>query len=116
MKQPVAKYTNEDFDRIVQRDYPAETHEDVRNILGEYGNEKWQIDPLRVRMACLKLADGDLHSLRKCVRDACGDYRDVLAWAEYPAYMRAHGQNEQEKAIHQDWAELQQWLHRDRDE
>lgn len=112
MNQPVATYTERDFERVLMRDYPVELHAEVRAILDVYGKEKGQQGQLRVRMACLKLAVSNLADLRKYVLNACIDYRDVLAWAEYPAYMRAHGPAEQKKAIEQDWEQLQKWLHR----
>ncbi len=112
MKQPVAKYIEEDFERILRRDFPAEQHAEVRSALDEYGKQDWHRDQLRVRMACLKLASGDLARLRRQVQTACTDYRDVLAWAEYPNYMRARGPAEQQTAIEQDGQQLQAWLHR----
>jgi hypothetical protein len=45
------------------------------------------------------------------VANACADYRDVLAWAEYPAYMRARTPAAQESAVETDWKQLQEWLH-----
>lgn len=38
----------------------------------------------RVQIAIIKLADGDLEKLISLVDVANGDFRDVLAWAEYP--------------------------------
>jgi hypothetical protein len=35
----------------------------------------------RVRLAILKLAQGDLPRLGRLVQDAKRDYRDVLAWS-----------------------------------
>jgi hypothetical protein len=109
MDQPIPSYTKEDLDRIVARDYPLEVSAEVNAILSActYGG-------IRVRMACLKLASGDIASLRKYVSDACTDYRDVLSWAEYPAYGSAYNRGEEatKKAIETDWQELQAWLHR----
>jgi hypothetical protein len=113
MTQPVPQYTDEDLQRIVNRDYAAESRAQVMAILQSYGADMWQHESLRVRMACLKLAGGKMADLSKYVGDARADYRDVLAWAEYPAYMRARGPEEQEQAIDADWQQLQNWLHRD---
>jgi hypothetical protein len=112
MDQPIPHYSDEDLERIIARDYPAQLRADVEALLQSYGDETWHNEPLRVRMACLKLAGGDLVTLKRYLRDAGMDYRDVLAWAEYPAYMRAHGPDEQRKAIESDWEQLQTWRHR----
>jgi hypothetical protein len=42
----------------------------------------------RVALACLKLSGGDPVKLKAAVNAALLDYRDVLAWAEYPRQMR----------------------------
>jgi hypothetical protein len=67
----------------------------------------------RVAVACLKLSDGDLARLRKWVEAATADYRDVLAWAEYPRQMRL-GPNappaDQGRARREDMDEYAQWL------
>jgi hypothetical protein len=45
-------------------------------------------EPDRVALACLKLSGGDPVKLQAAVDAALLDYRDVLAWAEYPRQMR----------------------------
>ena len=42
----------------------------------------------RVTLAALKLAGSDLGEIRRCVDAARTDYRNILAWAEYPRQMR----------------------------
>ncbi|MEW6131289.1 MAG: hypothetical protein AB1757_29945 [Acidobacteriota bacterium] len=42
----------------------------------------------RVQLAVLKLREGDLDSLSEYARIARIDYREVLAWAEYPNAMK----------------------------
>lgn len=42
----------------------------------------------RVAVACLKLAGGNLKKLEGCAQAALADYRDILAWAEYPRQMQ----------------------------
>ena len=61
----------------------------------------------------MKLADGNLDSLREYVKAACGDPRDVLAWGEYSRSWNASGKEERRTAMKQDWEELQQWLARE---
>lgn len=111
MEQPVARYSPADLPRVIARDFAG--HEDeVVGILAEYGRRTGTRDGgLRVHMACLRLARGDLARLRRLVDVACGDFRDVLAAAEYPGYMRARSRAEQWEAIPADWQQLQAWLH-----
>jgi hypothetical protein len=42
----------------------------------------------RVQLAVLKLSDGNPDKLRQNIQAAKIDYRDVLAWAEYPEQMQ----------------------------
>jgi hypothetical protein len=113
MTQPVARYTEEDLERVLARDYGGHRDE-VLEILSGYGKERWQTGALRVQMACLKLAKGDVAAVKKYVERARGDFRDVLAWAEYPAYFKGFtvgAEEERQQAIEQDWRQLQAWLH-----
>lgn len=58
----------------------APDSEELYELLLSYeGNE-----PERVQMAILKLSGGDQEKLRHDIDVAKTDYRDVLAWAEYP--------------------------------
>ena len=41
-----------------------------------------------MRVAALKLSEGSPDRLRELIAHAKRDYRDVLAWAEYPEEMR----------------------------
>jgi hypothetical protein len=41
-------------------------------------------EALRVRVAALKVSGGRLPELERAIAHAQLDYRDVLAWAEYP--------------------------------
>jgi hypothetical protein len=43
----------------------------------------------RVHLAILKLSEGDTDKLKSYIKAAKADYRDVLAWAEYPEQMRS---------------------------
>lgn len=67
----------------------------------------------RVALGCLKLADGDLTRLGRCVKGALEDYRDILAWAESPRQMR-QGANapaaEQARARWEDAEEYARWI------
>jgi hypothetical protein len=56
-----------------------EAQELLSHLLGYEGYE-----PARVQLAILKLSDGDSTKLHDYIETARLDYRDVLAWAEYP--------------------------------
>lgn len=113
MTQPVARYTVDDLQRVLDRDYDGH-QEQVRGVLARYGKDAWQTGALRVQMACLKLAKGDPQAVEKYIEVARGDFRDVLAWAEYPSYFKgfmAGTPEAREEAIERDWRQLQAWLH-----
>jgi hypothetical protein len=112
MNQPVARYNPEDLERIIERDFEPSSVSVARALLSRYGQESWHREVLRVRMACLKCAEGDLAALKREVEDACCDYRDVLVAAEYPRYAGAKDDEGRKRSIEDDWRELQEWLNR----
>lgn len=67
----------------------------------------------RVAVACLKLAGGSLKELKECAQAALTDYRDILAWAEYPRQMQldVKATSEQKAAARRaDAQEYTRWL------
>ena len=112
MNQPHGSYTEADLERIIARDFSSESIPAVRALLSRYGTEDWHREILRVQMACLKCANGDLQALEQEAEAACRDYRDVLSAAEYPSYFRARTPEAKDRAIEEDWKQLQEWLHR----
>jgi len=56
----------------------------VLEALASYGVQAHEREQRRVRLAILKLSDGDLAAVLSMVAAAKRDYRDVLMWAEYP--------------------------------
>lgn len=112
MTQPIPVYTEDDLKRVLARDFSMASSTVIQEILDSYGKESWHREILRVRMACVKLANGDISKLKSFVGAACSDYRDVLAWAEYPKYMSASSPEEERRAIETDWNQLQTWLNR----
>jgi hypothetical protein len=114
-EQPVPKVTDADVERVVKRDYPASQFSAVMVALGEYGQGRGQNESARVRLAILKLAGGNLKSLRATVKTANEDYRDVLAYAEYPAYFQKISPSEvdtnrKQRVIDADWQQYREWL------
>ena len=116
--QPTPDVTDGDVERVVAREYPADQRSRAWTVLREYGSEEWHPEVDRVRLGALKLAAGNLEHLRLHIDVAKIDYRDVIAAAEYPGYMKrippsedvpAH---ERAKVIRDDWQQYEQWLMR----
>lgn len=119
MNQPIPDVTENDVIRIIQREFPTEQFKKAMSVLSEYGTEDWQRGVNRVRLAVLKLAGGDLQALRREIDIAKSDYRDVLASAEYPVYMKKVppsgklDEDELERIIRADWEQYISWLNRE---
>ena len=113
MTSHIPEYTDADCERVLARECPGDAAEEARAVLRGYGRESGHCSPLRVRMACLKLAAGDLARLQEYVRAACGDPRDVLAWGEYGHSWNAKGAADKKAARQRDWHELREWLARE---
>jgi hypothetical protein len=71
IRQPAGTYTEADLERILARDFAPESIPQVKALLSRYGKEPWQGEVLRVQMACLKCANGDLGALERAVESAC---------------------------------------------
>ena len=68
--------------------WPDQDPEKIIKILRRYGQDDYEKESPRVQLAIIKLSDGDLEKLEEYVNLAKQDYRDVLAFAEYPEEMR----------------------------
>jgi hypothetical protein len=116
--QPIPTVTAEDLERLVRRDFPPDEYDSVMTLLNEYGTENWHREKLRVHLAILRLVEGHFEQLRAHVDMAKHDYRDVLAYAEYPNYMREVPPSEmiddstREEIIKRDWRQHQEWLNK----
>ncbi|MCJ7452185.1 MAG: hypothetical protein MUO39_06885 [Steroidobacteraceae bacterium] len=99
------------LERKLQWLFPSDAdREQARESLAELISG---VEGKRVALAAFKLAGSDLGELRRCVDAARIDYRDILAWAEYPRQMRLGASApaaEQEAARREDAAEYQRWL------
>jgi hypothetical protein len=107
-KQPVPHVTSIDVERIVERDFKYE-FTTAMALLNEVG-------PARVQLAALKLANGNVEKLRSNIKSAQGDYRDILAFAEYPEYHKKGFRvselpaDERTRIIESDWRQYEEWL------
>lgn len=112
MKHPVSKVTIEQINRILKRDFPS-TFQKAMEILNQYSNgEKY-----RVWASLVKLSERDLIKLKENTNLAIRDYRDVLAYAEYPEYTATVGfnsekftQKEINEIIKRDYKQYSEWL------
>ena len=81
-------YTREFVLAKVRQEFPHSEAEEVLAILETYGEFDYERERKRVQLAILKLSEGNIDKLRANVKIAKQDYRDVLAYAEYPSEMR----------------------------
>ncbi len=117
VQQPVPKVSDEDVRRIALRDFGEGNVALALSIVEEFGKQSWNKPSPRVRLAILKLADGDLDQLLDATQTAIEDYRDVLAWAEYPRYSREIGFGDVPDSVKQgviddDWRQYHEWFER----
>lgn len=113
MKQPVPTVTDKDVERIALRDFGKENLAEAMGILKKYGQHKeTRLGTPRVRLAILKLANGDLDLLSKYTENANQDFRDIISLAEYPKYLAEVGfernsQKTKTAVIEADWNQYQ---------
>ena len=74
--------------QLINRLFTAEECAAASVLLEAYGGPAHEKEPDRVRVAALKLCNGSLTKLEALITHAKRDYRDILAWAEYPGEMR----------------------------
>lgn len=115
----MTELTSEFVEALVRRLFGAAESRTAMEILERYGREPHEHEAVRVRVAALKLCGGDLGRLDGAVEHARRDYRDVLAWAEYPEEL-AHptwrmpqdevsGMRKRDLAQYRAWLEANGW-------
>jgi hypothetical protein len=72
----------------VRQLWPGHGSAEIMAELDRYGAESYERERERVQLGILKLSGGVLERLPALVDMAKGDYRDVLAYAEYPEEVR----------------------------
>lgn len=75
------------LDKVSQL-WPGHDSAEIMAELDRYGVEPHERERERVQLGVLKLSGGQLQRLPALVDMAKGDYRDVLAYAEYPEEAR----------------------------
>lgn len=112
--QPHPNVSDEDLKRILRRDYPVESHEEISRLI----NELQLADKPRVVLACLKVGGKDPKRLQKELRDAPGYWREIISVAEYPLASKrwTRLQNEpaeaRQKIYDADWKRYCDWLNK----
>lgn len=113
--QHVPELTKRDLQRILAREFPDSGMSEAEALLSGYGTEPGHCERTRVLIAAMKLAGGNLRSLADAVAMAVVDYRDVLAYAEYPSYagLPHDAPDDRRRAARaDDWRQYQHWLRR----
>jgi hypothetical protein len=99
--------------RKIPQVFPDADPAEIQRVLDGYtGPER-----PRVQLAIVKLCDEDgPDSLRRHVDTACQDYRDVLAWAEFPQQLRPDwfslSVTDRAKVVKADRQQYARWLAR----
>ena len=95
--------------------FPNHDPGEIMAILDRYGAEPHDYERERVQIAVLKLSEGSMDRLEEFVSAAQGDYRDVLAGAEYPEEFRLPIYDSNDKRVQdarrRDREQYLAWLH-----
>lgn len=113
MDQPTPKVTRADVVRVVRREFPTAAFPEILGVLDSYNWPGSDYGRARVQLAALKLAGGSRERLQAEIENAKRDYRDTLAGAEFPHYMRLRfdpGEEAERRAIEADWEQYQEWF------
>ena len=107
-----------DYQAILKRRLKAlfpgkRVRQEVSTILEGYGAEDYEREADRVRLAILKLSTDEIESIQEHTEMAKQDYRDVLAWAEYPGQSKNWSMPDgakKQKLVNADKEEYENWL------
>ena len=84
MSQFVPQVSEEDIERVLRRDFPAEHHQELWEMI-----QRVEVrEKPRVILACMKNAGGDVQKLKGNLNEASGYYREIIGEAEYPFYSK----------------------------
>jgi hypothetical protein len=109
-----------DLDAVLSRKLTSlfpdpDIRDEVINTLNLYGLEKHEQEPIRIRLAVLKLSGDDVEQVKINTAYAKQDFRDVLVWAEYPRQSKKWSVPDgpkKQKLVAADRAEYEEWLER----
>lgn len=104
MPQPIPKVTNEDIERIIKREFPNSSFEEVKEILDQHESN-------RVKVAAIKNSHGDLDKLKRQIASAKYDSRETLLTAECPnCQIKDMSKEEMKEISEKNWQQYQQWF------
>jgi hypothetical protein len=112
LDQPVPDVSQVDVERIIARDFDAAARERLAVLLAD---PELRLAP-RAVLAVLKLSNGEIGAVAANLETARMDWRDVIAYAEYPAYMKATSGStsldpaRRSELLEADWAQYEAWL------
>ena len=72
----------------IGRVWPGEELDQILRILDQYGMDHSEFNQSRVHLAIIKESEGRVERLPELTSVAKRDYRDIVAWAEYPEEFR----------------------------
>jgi hypothetical protein len=67
----------------VKKDFRPEDVDEALGILDQYGREKWEDWPEFMRLAILRVANGNIKKLPGLIKAAKDDYRNILSEVHY---------------------------------
>jgi len=105
--------TPEDLERILCREFTEQDQEEARDILSNYGLEPSHKEILRVRLAALRLSDGNLQMLEDALDLALESYQDALCAAETPTYRKIPAnmpKEDVELVLEEDYSDYKEWV------
>ena len=115
MTEHVPEVTEADARRILRRDYPEVSFDELWGMIQRLETRfKW-----RTVLGCLKNASGSLARLRGQLKDAPGYYREIIGEAELPEETKKWSRieelphTEQEAIKERDRQQYEAWLRRD---
>lgn len=112
--QPVPKITESILEKIIERDFKANSTE-VKSRIEKVESET-ESGKKRISLAILKLANGNLEDVKKYIEISKIDFRDLISQAEYPRCselgFEAMENPEIRKVYLEDWEEYTKWLNK----
>jgi hypothetical protein len=114
VEQPTPDVTGADVERVLRRDFEPG---DAARVDALFRDINPPVSP-RVALAVLKLSNGSIQAARANLEAAHRDWRDVIAYAEYPAYMQTGSgvgslsSAQRDDIIQADWEQYTRWLNR----
>ncbi len=104
--------TSDDVERIVSRDFPAESRAAILDLIDAVTVREKD----RVVLACLKVSDGDVSRLKGNLENAPDYWREIISEAEYPGASKQRSNltdatvEVKEQVYAADWSQYVEWL------